>query len=139
MSRLLSAAIVLSLSTLVASPARADEEPHPVVAQVKPHLKDPNKPFTMTVHLQVKEGAGDKFEAAFSKALKGSRKEKGCIAYDLNRDPKKATSYTVYERWQNLAALEGHMKTEHITALLKEIGDLLEGPPEVRVLFPAGE
>lgn len=139
MSRLLFAALVLLLSALIASPARADDEPHPVVAAVKPQLKDPKKPFAMLVMVNVKEGAGAKFEAAFAKAVKGSRKEKGCIAYDLNQDPKKPTSYMVYERWQNLAALEGHMKTEHITALLKELGDLLEAPPEVRVLFPAGE
>ena len=139
MSRSLSAAVVVSLAVLIASPVRADDEPNPVIAAVKPQLKDPKKPFTMMVHLQVKEGAGEKFEATFAKAVKLSRKEKGCIAYDLNQDPKKPTNYTVYERWQDLAALEGHMKAEHITTLLKDLGDLLDGPPEVRVLFPAGE
>ena len=40
---------------------------------------------------------------------------------------------------KTLAALEAHLKTAHIGMLLAELGDLLAGPPEVRVLLPAGD
>src|SRR5262245_39834258 len=122
---LLAATAALALS----APAPAQEKPNPIAAQVKAAVKDPAKPFTMLVHLKTREGAGKKFEAAFAKAIKPTRKEKGCLAYDLNHDPKTPTRYLLYERWENLASLEAHLKSAHITALLKELGDLLEGPP----------
>lgn len=124
---------------LVQAGASGQEEPNPIVAMVKQSVKDPGKPFTMIVSLKVKEGQTDAFEKAFANAIKGTRKEKGNITYQLNRDLKNPAEYMVYERWQNVAALEAHMKTEHIMALLGALPDLLAGPPEVQVLMPASE
>ena len=39
-----------------------------------------------------------------AKAAKATRAEKGCIAYDLNRDTEDTARYVVYERWKNVAA-----------------------------------
>jgi quinol monooxygenase YgiN len=129
-----------ALTFALAAPGNGGQEkPNPIAAQVKASVKDPTKPFTMLVHLKAKEGAGEKFEAAFAKALKPTRKEKGCLAYDLNRDPKTPGQYLLYERWQTLADLEAHLKAAHITTLLMELGDLLAGPPELRILLPAGD
>jgi quinol monooxygenase YgiN len=132
-------AVALALSGTAPHDAWAGEKANPIVAQVKAGLKDPTRPFTLIVRLQTKEDVGAKFEAAFAKAVAPTRKEKGCLAYQLNRDGKKPANYLLYERWQNLAALEAHLKAPHITALLGEIGDLLDGPPELHVLVPAGE
>jgi quinol monooxygenase YgiN len=129
----------LAALALLAPRAPSQEKTNPIVAAVKASLKDPTRPFTLVVKLQVKEGNGAKFEAAFAPAIKATRKEKGCLAYDLSRDTKTPTHYLVYERWSNLAALDAHLKTEHITTLLREVGDLLAAPPEARVLLPAGE
>ena len=122
-----------------ASQATAQEKGDPIASQFKAGLKDLNKPFTMIVRVQVKVGAEEQFEKAFARAIAGTRKEKGNIAYDLNRNARKTSNYLVYERWRDFAALEAHLKTEHITTLLSEIGDLLAMPPEVQLLLPAGE
>lgn len=133
------ATALLAAVLLAAPPARAQDEPHPIAAQVKAALKDPSRPFTMLVSLQVKPGQAGKLEAAFARAVKPSRKEKGCLAYDLSRDVRAADRYVVYERWHDLAALEAHLKSKHVTALLAELGDLLAEPPQLRVLVPVGE
>jgi quinol monooxygenase YgiN len=112
---------------------------NPVITAVKARLKDPNKPFTLIVRVQVKEGADKQFEAAFAKAIPASRKEKGNLAYDLNRDTENPSRYVVYERWKDLAALEAHLKTPHINALFAELPKVTEGAPESQVLLPAGE
>jgi quinol monooxygenase YgiN len=130
---------ILALAGLTASAIAAEEKENPIIAQVKASIKDPSKPFTLIVRLKVKEDAGDKLEAACAKAIKETRKEKGCLAYELNRSSKTPTQYMMYERWKNVAALEAHLKTDHITSLLKEIGELLDGAPELRILVPAGE
>jgi quinol monooxygenase YgiN len=126
------------LAIAAAAPA-ADDKPNPIVASVKANLKDPDKPFTMLVRIKVKEGSEEKFEKAFARARVQTRKEKGNRAYDLARDTKMPTQYVVYERWANIEALDEHIKSKYITALLAELGDLTAGPPELTVLLPAAE
>ena len=136
--RVLAPAVALT-ALLFSVSAAGQEKDDPIVGAVKPHLTDASKPFTMLVHIKVKDGSAEKFEAAFAKAVKGTRQEKGNLAYDLNRDAQEAGKYLVYERWRNLAGLEAHVKTPHITSLLAEVGDMLAAPPEIRVLTPAAE
>ena len=136
---LLGIAVALAGTLLVASRTPSEEKENPIAALVKAAVKDPAKPFTLVIHLKVKEGSEEKLEAAFAKAVKVTRQEKGNRAYDLNRDTKTPTAYLVYERWQSVAALEAHLKSSHITALLAELGDLLASPPEAHVLVPAGD
>ncbi|MCA1706565.1 MAG: antibiotic biosynthesis monooxygenase [Actinobacteria bacterium] len=131
--------LVLALLGAGVMPVSGQEKEHPIEAEVKAALKDPAKPFTMLVFLKVKEGAGAKFEEAFGKAIGPTRKEKGNRAYDLNRSAMTPNEYLLYERWQNLAALRAHLRAPHITTLLGEVGDLLDGAPEVRVALPAAE
>lgn len=132
------------LAALVALPLAASavlgaDEPNPIVTAIKAQLKDPDKPFTMFVRLQVKDGMQAKFEAAFAKAITGTRKEKGNLAYDLNRDAKDPTRYVVYERWKSLKDLDSHLKQPYLTALLAILPDMLTGAPEANAYLPAGE
>ena len=136
---LLAVVAALAGSALLVPRAQAQDKENPIAAQVKASVKDPAKPFTLIIRLKVKEGAGEKLEAAFAKARKATRQEKGNRAYDLNRDTKTPTQYVVYERWQNVAALEAHLKAPYITTLLTELGDLVAAPPEASILVPAGE
>jgi quinol monooxygenase YgiN len=138
-AHLFAAAAVLAVAALSVSAVAAQEKPHPIAAQVKASLSDPARPFAMVVTLKAKEGAGAKVEAAFTKAVKATRREKGCLAYDLNRDAKAPLHYLLYERWRSLADLEAHLKSQHIAVLLAELEPLLAAAPEVRVLLPAGE
>jgi quinol monooxygenase YgiN len=139
LGRRLSAVLALALLPLLPSGASAQKDENPIVAEVKKALKEPSKPFTLVVHLQLKEGMQDKFEKAFAKASKETHKEKGCLVYDLNRDAKDPTRYLVYERWKCLGDLEDHLKTPHITTLLADLKDMLAAPPEAKILLPAAE
>ncbi len=118
--------------------AGQDKE-NPVITAVKSRLKNPDKPFTLIVRVKVKEGAGKAFEASFAKAITATRKEEGNLAYDLNRDTQDPSRYLIYERWKNLAALEAHLKTPYLKALLAELPKIADGAPESQILVPAGE
>jgi len=131
--------VALVALALSGSSVGAEEELHPIAAQVKASLKDPAKPFAMAVILQVKDGMQEKFETAFAKALKATRKEKGNLTYDLNQDAKDSTRYVVYERWKNLAALDEHLKAPYLTTLLADLKEILAGSPDVKVMLPVGE
>ena len=126
------------LASGLAIPAAAQDR-HPIATRVQADLKDPAKPFALVIAIKVKADAADKFEAAFARARTETHKEKGCLAYDLNRDAKEAGRYLVYERWKTLADLEAHLASEHIKALFAEVGALFDGDPELKVMVPAAE
>jgi quinol monooxygenase YgiN len=121
------------------APASAQDKPHPIFELVKARVKDDKKPFTMLVQLKVKDGMVAKAEAAFVPAIKATLKEKGCLRYELNRDTDNPTTYILYERWNTLPDLDAHLKAAHITKLLADLGDLLAGAPDVKVMLPASE
>src|SRR5262245_9809409 len=133
------ATALLAVPLLAPATAGAQEKDNPIVALVKGAVKDRDRPFTLVVALKVKKGDEKKLEAAFAGAIKATRKEKGCLVYDLNRDASDPTRYEVYERWQSIADLEAHLNSGHIKALLAELGGLLDGAPMPRVLLPAAE
>lgn len=129
----------VGLLAVLLRPAPVLAQENPILAYVKSRVKDPNKPFTLIVNLKVKEGAAKNLEAAFVKAARATRKEKGCRAYDLSRSTDDPTRYLVYERWQSVAALEEHLATPHIKTLLGQLPALLAGDPTPQVLIPAAE
>ena len=130
---------MLAVLLLLPAAAAAQEKENPILTFVKSKVKDPDKPFTLIIALKVKEGEDKKLEEAFAKAVKATRKEKGCITYDLSRDTGDASRYLVYERWKSVDALKMHLETEHIKALLAALPELLRGAPEPQVLTPAAE
>src|SRR5262245_48437355 len=93
-------------------PATASAQDHPVVALVKSKVKDPAKPFALLVTIKAKAGKEKELEAAFAPCIAATKKEAGCLAYELNRDSDDPTSYLMYEKFKNVAALEAHLKLE---------------------------
>jgi len=129
---------VVALSFLVGGVVLADDE-HPIAKSAKEKLKDPSKPFTLGVRFKVKEGMGAKLEEAFLGAVKATKKEKGCLAYDLNKSTDDETMYVLYERWASLADLDAHLKAPNTEKLLSTIRELLAGEPDKRVFLPVGD
>lgn len=113
--------------------ARDDEKENPIVTLVKAKVKDKTKPFAMTVVFKVKAGTEKEFAEAFAVCAKATRKEPGCIIYQLNQDVDDPTTFTVYEQFKNVAGLEAHAKTKHVEELLKKLPDMLDGDPKVKV------
>ena len=139
MQFLLRTAPVLCAALFLVSPALAQDKENPIEKEVKASLKDLKKPFVMLVTVKIKDGTAEKFEAAFAKCRTATRKEKGNKAYSLVRSTKAKNEYVVYERWENFAALQTHMKTPHFVALLADVGEMFDGHPEVKVFLPTRE
>ena len=139
MTRIVCTAVLSALAVCVLTTPVVGQERHPVATKVAAEVKDPTKAFALVITLKVKDGAGERFEAAFAKARVETRKEKGNVAYDMNRDAKESGRYLIYERWKGLADLEAHLASAHIKALFAQVGELLDGDPDVRVMLPAAE
>ncbi len=127
----------LALATLLCTSSVAAED-HPVVKQMKEKLKHPDKPFTMLVTLQIKDGKEKAFEDAFLEAQKGTKKEKGCIAYEINRDTDHPEVFVLIEKWKNIDGLVDHLAQDHTSKLLKLFGDMVE-KSSIKVYTVPGE
>lgn len=53
------------------------------------------------------------FQTEFKKIVEGSRKEQGCIQYDLNQDVKDPYTYVFTESWQSKQAIDEHNAEPH--------------------------
>lgn len=130
--RLFATAFLLTAAAV--APAADD---HPVVAAAKKELKSPDKPFAMWVSVTAKAGKEKELEEAFLACQKDVRKEKGYLAYDINRGAER--KYFFYEKWKSVDGLADHLAAAHTQKLLKQFGDLLDGDPKVEFVTAVGE
>jgi quinol monooxygenase YgiN len=125
--------LALPLAVLSAN-ARAAEDENPIVKLIKSKVKDEKKTFAILVTFKVKAGNEKKFEEAFAPALEATRKEAGCVAYYLNRDPDAPNTYIMYESFKGIPALEAHLKEKHTQTLLATVIPMSDGDPQIKVL-----
>ncbi|MBL6750866.1 MAG: antibiotic biosynthesis monooxygenase [Nevskia sp.] len=72
------------------------------------------------------------FKALMSGIVDPTRKESGCIRYELLQNQADPTDFTFVEEWASKAALDAHMQTPHITGALGKAGEMLGGAPDIR-------
>lgn len=77
------------------------------------------------------------FIAAAKLCIAGTRKEEGNIAYDMHESVTDASQMVFVERWESVAALEPHRKTDHMRAFGKVAAACLAAPPKIEVITPA--
>jgi quinol monooxygenase YgiN len=126
----------LALATLILSgtfAAAGGADEHPLVARVRGKVKDPARPFVLLVSIKAKAGMGKALEEAFAPCVAATRKEAGCLAYDLSRDADDPTVYLMYEKFKSVAALADHLKQDHTLMLLKALEPILDGEIKSRV------
>jgi quinol monooxygenase YgiN len=126
--------LAMPLVALPTTTARAADEENPIVKLIKSKVKDEKKPFALLVTFKVKAGNEKKFEEAFAPCLVATRKEAGCVAYHLNRDPDEPNTYIMYEQFKSIAALEAHLKEKHTQTLLATVIPMCDGDPKIKVL-----
>jgi quinol monooxygenase YgiN len=77
----------------------------------------------------------DKIEevGAGLRALVGpTRKEAGCIQYDLHQSSDDPSLFYFYEKWKDDQALAAHLQSAHIQAMARETSSFLAEPPEIQ-------
>ena len=90
----------------------------------------------MTIHIVARFTARpdsvDALRTLLLGMLEPTRKEEGCISYQLPNNTGDATDFTFVEEWASQAAIDAHMKTPHLTGLIVNSAPLLASPLDVR-------
>ncbi|WP_291637782.1 putative quinol monooxygenase [Clostridium sp.] len=70
------------------------------------------------------DGKTEKAIELYEELVGKTRKEKGCISYNLFQDNTDKTILTMIEEWENKESLDNHFNTEHFKRLVPIIGTL---------------
>jgi quinol monooxygenase YgiN len=74
-------------------------------------------------------------EAELKKALLAlvgpTRKEPGCINYDLHVAAEDPTKFIFHENWTSKAHLDSHLRNAHVQVILPRLEGLCVGMPEI--------
>ena len=91
------------------------------------------KPLCLIVKVKAVPGKEERLKEVLTAMLEPTRKEPGCIAYQLY-STENTDTFFFYELWESAAHLDAHGKTPHYQQLLKDrVGLVAEGGENTRL------
>jgi quinol monooxygenase YgiN/catechol 2,3-dioxygenase-like lactoylglutathione lyase family enzyme len=81
-------------------------------------------------------GHGDDVASLMRSVADATRREDGCLAYQVHRAKDDPDKTVVYESWESPAAMAAHHETAHMAAFQKAAVSLVEWPPQMELLIP---
>jgi quinol monooxygenase YgiN len=87
--------------------------------------------ITVIAHMTAKSGHEDRVCEALLDLVAQTRKEKGCINYDLHQSQENAARFAIYENWDTAADLDAHAKAAPLQTFVRIAASLLERPAEI--------
>ncbi len=73
--------------------------------------------LTIIAHITAHADKIDLVKTELLNLIAPTRKEAGCVAYDLHQDNENPAHFMFYELWESRALWQDHMKAPHIKAL----------------------
>lgn len=94
---------------------------------------------TVVAKLKAREGMEDRVLKELMTMVEETRKEKGCINYDLHVDDSDKSTFLFYENWVSRMALEAHFETAHFLRLRSLADELFAVPTEINIMKMVSE
>jgi len=89
------------------------------------------KPLTVVAHTFAKPGKEELVRRELLHLVSETRKEAGCINYDLHVSPESPGHFFFYENWASRSHLDAHAQSAHILALRAKADELFARPTEI--------
>ena len=89
--------------------------------------------LTVIAEFHAKPGKEEELGGLLKALIEPTRKEPGCVQYDLHIDNDKAGHFLFFENWTSMAHLQKHLGSPHLTAFQARSAALLEEP--LRIVF----
>ncbi|MCL4206539.1 MAG: antibiotic biosynthesis monooxygenase [Pirellulaceae bacterium] len=77
----------------------------------------PEGAVILTAMVKAKPGQEDAVKEALMSMVEPTRKEPGCLCYNLHQSKTDPTQFMFYEQWASQEALDAHGQTPHMKAL----------------------
>ena len=82
-------------------------------------------------HIRARKEKQDQLKDVLNALIAPTRKEAGCIRYQLYRNNQDPQDFTFIEEWQDDAALELHLQTPHLRSAAQSFAELTDGSPSI--------
>jgi quinol monooxygenase YgiN len=107
--------VLAGTATLAALPCLAGEA-----------VTDTKEKIVLTAMVKVKPGQEEAVKEVLLALVDPTRKESGCLCYNLHQSKSDKTQFMFYEQWASKEALDAHGKTPHMKALGGKLKDKTE-------------
>ncbi len=84
----------------------------------------------VVARIKAKPDKVSELRAILSSLIEPTRKEKGCISYEMLENRSDPTDFTFVEEWSDDAALDTHL--DGLQSSLPKVMDLIAEPPDIR-------
>jgi quinol monooxygenase YgiN len=91
--------------------------------------------LTVVAHLKAKPGKEDALRRVALGLVEPTRKEAGCVQYDLHVHTSDPGRFVFYENWTSREDLDRHAASAHLKEFGAVSGDLLMEPPSVETYW----
>jgi len=82
--------------------------------------------LTVVAKVTAKKDSVENVKGELLKLIAPTRKEEGCIEYNLHQDNEDPAVFVFYETWESLASLENHMNSDHFKNYVNAVGSMIE-------------
>jgi quinol monooxygenase YgiN len=96
----------------------------------------PDSKLYVVARLIARPDRVEETRALLTGLLEPTRKENGCIRYDLFQNQDDPTDFTFIEEWTDKGCLDAHLAGPHIQAALTKLPDLLAADPAINLYNP---
>lgn|SRR5574340_1064305 len=87
--------------------------------------------LTVVAEMQAKPGKEEELKKQLLALIEPTRKEEGCVQYDLHVSTESAGQFVFYENWRSRELLDRHLASAHLRAFVAVAGDLLAEPARI--------
>jgi len=87
--------------------------------------------LTVIAYIFAKRGEEQRVRTALLELVDETRKENGCINYDLHESEDNPAHFVMYENWRSTADLEEHARSAHLRDFGGNMSPFLERPSEI--------
>lgn len=89
------------------------------------------KPLTVTARVKAGPGKEEEVLGHLLSLIEPSRKDPGCLNYDLHRSQTDPGSFLFHENWARRDLWDRHMAKPDLQAIISRLAPLLAEPPEI--------
>jgi quinol monooxygenase YgiN len=99
----------------------------------------PASPLRVVARVKAKPDTVNEVRQLLSGLVEPTRKEAGCVFYELLQNREDPTDFTFIEKWENDAAFESHAASNHIRAIGPKLRLFVTAPPDIRTYLAVME
>ena len=87
--------------------------------------------LTVVAQMKAKPGKEDQIRQELLSLVAPSRKDAGCLNYDLHQALENPALFLFHENWATKAHLDQHLQKPDLQAVLARVGQLVAEPPQI--------